>query len=96
MADKVLKWQKCCQQNIQQSDASYSGLPLAWHVSSRFSPSLIGPEGNSTTIFTSGLSVGEKSKAHHRLVPLGCMKLYTALASFNAYWIVLSHLSRFF
>lgn len=35
---------------------SYSGFPLAWHVSSRFSPSLVRPWGNSTTIFTSGLS----------------------------------------
>lgn len=37
---------------------SYWGLPLARHVSSRFSPSRVRPWGNSTTILTSGLSEG--------------------------------------
>lgn len=39
---------------------SHSGLPLVLHVSSRFSPSLVSPWGNPTTIFTSGLSAEKK------------------------------------
>lgn len=40
---------------------SHSGLPLVLHISSRFSPSLVSPWGNPTTIFTSGLSAEKKN-----------------------------------
>lgn len=52
---KMIGWKKCFK-------VTYWGLPLAWHVSSRFSPSLVKPWGNSTTIFTSGLSETTREK----------------------------------